>query len=283
MILTLEVIKEYNEKIMEDIYYLLDEFENESIQENSVTNLLDDAMQKISNFFNNCSNTSADLIKSDTKLANYEICHINFQNSIDTKIIQICENIYNNEQNEIHRFNDMNIFLSYCIDFTENLLKLIEKLMCLIYENSNYYLKNNLNKDLNKIKKEFIENCRSIGYFYIETNYSQIADLHKLFDNYQKTSFFSENDFDNSDSIYSNVQLTWTKIKINLVSYKEDKYKQFENMSYLKKKRITSWNPISIISNMFYTNDILDKNVKPLMIENKIKNPEYCNTKLISC
>ena len=67
MILTLEVIKEYNEKIMEDIYYFLDEFENESIQENSVTNFLDDAMQKISNFFNNCSNTSADLIKSDTK------------------------------------------------------------------------------------------------------------------------------------------------------------------------------------------------------------------------
>ena len=64
---------------------------------------------------------------------------------------------------------------------------------------------------------------------------------------------------------------------------KEDKYKQFENMSYLKKKRITSWNPISIISNMFYTNDILDKNVKPLMIENEIKNPEYCNTKLIAC
>lgn len=249
-----------------------------------------------------CYSTTKNVISTDLILFNKhnEINKINFENSIDEKIIEICENIFNNEFNKIHRYNDMNKFLNNCIKLSQDLLELIQRVSKLICENTNYYCTNNdLFKSLKEIIDKFKSNCESIIYFYQdEGNIIQLNDFYTLLSINFNSNLYTEEDFKNSEFLYSNVQLSWNLIIFNLELYKDDKQKQFRKIKYPQQKSIeNNSNPFKFITDFFTQSsskkDLVLKNnnknhIKHPIIENVITfngenySPSDFNNKLIT-
>ncbi len=248
-----------------------------------------------------CYSTTKNVISTDLILFNKhnEINKINFENSIDEKIIEICENIFNNEFNKIHRYNDMNKFLTNCIKLSQNFLELINSVSKLICENTNYYFtNNNIFKRLKNLIYEFKSDCESIIYFYQdEGNIIQLNEFYILLSNYLNSGLHTEEDFKNYEFLHSNIQLSWTKIEFNLKLYQEYKYNQFKEFKYSEEKKSIVSNIIKYITDFFIPDstkqDLVLKNntidhVKYPIIENVITfngenySPSYFKNKLIT-
>lgn len=271
-----------------------------SLEDNFIEKLVDDSTEVINNSFKSGNEKSTDLVPLNDKHKEYEISEINYHNSVDAKIIEICENIYNNEFNKIHRYNDMNKFLNNCIKLSQDLLELIQRVSKLICENTNYYCTNNdLFKSLKEIIDKFKSNCESIIYFYQdEGNIIQLNDFYTLLSINFNSNLYTEEDFKNSEFLYSNVQLSWNLIIFNLELYKDDKQKQFRKIKYPQQKSIeNNSNPFKFITDFFTQSsskkDLVLKNnnknhIKHPIIENVITfngenySPSDFNNKLIT-
>ena len=85
-----------------------------------------------------------------------------------------------------------------------------------------------------------------------QINANLLNDLFKTLNNYLSKENYLENDFNNTEFIYSNVQLTWTNMKINLKNYQKIKEKEYQNIMFPKRKKIAGNNPLKFITDIFY-------------------------------
>ena len=194
-------------------------------------------------------------IDRDDSYKRFEITKFKFKNTIDKKIIDICENIYNCDNNQVHRYTFMSTFLISCIELIENILELIERISKRIIENGEFYLNedfnNKIDQDLIEIFKKFNDECNSIVYFYYDEDGKKLLnELYSLLSDHLKFNY-SVKDFDNSEFLYSDIQLTWTIIKFNLKLYEKEKYEQYRNITYIKGKNI-EWDIMKPLTDIFY-------------------------------
>lgn len=193
------------------------------------------------------------MVPIETKSNNYQVDSLKFQNVFDAQIAIICESIFNKQRCKQHHYNDMSNFLINCIEFSENILKLINNLNTLISEDCNYFLNEDLNKNIISYFEKFRSNCESINFFHEnQINANLLNDLFKILNNYLSKENYLENDFNNTEFIYSNIQLTWTQMKINLKNYQIIKEKQYQNIIFPKRKKIGNTNPFKFITDFFY-------------------------------
>ena len=241
---------------------------------------------------------STDLITQDFSNNEYSIDKLNYQNFIDQKIIEICENMYNDTNKfKDHRYNYMSDFLKYSIHLTENILELIDTLSNLINENSNYFMDDGILNCIKAFIDEFKSNCMTIHYFNKESNIDELNDLLFILGEYLNSNYYLEEDFKNNEFLYSNIQLTWSMIKINLTSYRDLQFKKYQKLNYPQKKHII-WETVKLITGFFYPstqeqslvikNEVEKEEEEKPIITNKIKwkgkiyDPNGNNQKLIS-
>ena len=216
------------------------------------------------------------LITIESKSNNYEVDSLKFQNVFDAQIGNICESIFNKQRCQQHHYNDMSNFLINCIEFSENILRLINNLNTLISEDCNYFLNESLNKNIISYFEAFRSNCESVNFFHEnQINANILNDLFNILNNYLSKENYLENDFNNTEFIYSNVQLTWTEMKINLKNYQKIKEKEYQNIMFPKRKKIDGNNPLKFITDFFYpppieTAIIVRQEPKVPLIKNRI-------------
>lgn len=169
----------------------------------------------------------------------YQVGSLNIQSPIDEYVIYICQEIFNKDKCKPHRYSNMHTFLSNCIKLTDNILDLIHQINNLINEKSNYYHDIGIFNTIDAFFKEFKCNCETIHYFNKnQINANLLNELYNILSNYLKSKYYTEDDFKNSDNIYSDIQLNWTLIKINLVSYQKMKDKEYQKIMFSGTKRI---------------------------------------------
>ena len=265
----------------------MEEFITESLinDNNSENNsLIETVVETVGDFCNSIfDNTSTALtfstINHDDSYRNFEISKFKFKHTIDEKIIEICENIYNYDNNQVHKYTFMSTFLTNCMKLIEDILGLIERISTRISENGKCSLHedfiNNLEEELIKFFKKFNNECKNIVYFYYDEHGKKLLhDLCLLFSEHVKFDYSTKN-FDNSELLYSDIQLTWTIIKFNLELYEKEKYEQYRNITYVKRKNI-EWNIMKPLTDLLYpsSNQVTVKNdvkkVKKPVINNKI-------------
>lgn len=262
------MIEEYTEYFLE---YENDESHNDDSQNNSSPSLNDTSILVTT------SHSLGNLFSSHNESNKHDLDEIKYTYSIDHKIIEICESIYNCENNQVHRYTDMETFLISCIRLIQDLLKLINTLNSAVGENSNYYLnedfKNNLEQKIIKIFEKFKYDCNSISYFYYDKHgQNLLKELYKLLSVHIKFDY-SIDYFDNSEFLYSDIQFTCTLMKLNLELYKKRKYEEFKKIKNSKTKSI-GWNIIEKITEFFYpsSNEVILYNQSNVQKEQIIKN-----------
>lgn len=244
------MIEEYTEYFLE---HENDESHNDDSQNNSSPSLNDTSILVTT------SHSLGNLFSSHNESNKHDLDEIKYTYSIDHKIIEICESIYNCENNQIHRYTDMETFLISCIKLIQDLLKLINTINSAVGENSNYYLnedfKDNLEQELKKFFKKFNDECNNIVYFYYDEHGKKLLhDLCLLFSEHLEFDYSIDN-FDNSEFLYSDIQFSFKLIEFNLELYKKKKYEQFKNIKNSKRKSI-GWNGFNIlkqITDFFYS------------------------------
>lgn len=228
---------------------------------------------------------AANEISTSTQYTNdsdeYEVGRIDFKNMFDEKIIDICQKMFNNEKCKSHHYNQMNDFLNTCIIFNERILDLISKLNDLINENSNYFCNHELAENIKSYFEKFKCNCEKIPFFHkkkhnIMINEYLLNDLYDVLNNYLKSTYY-EKDFHNTETIYSDIQITWMFIKCNLLKYQKlrnNEYQRimFHNQNRLEYSKESYW--IKQITNFFFpiNEDTVTVKQEPELpiIENKI-------------
>lgn len=196
-----------------------------------------------------------------------EVGYVDYQKRIDQKIIEICETIYNNNNFETHKYNYMVDFLEYSIKLSEDILELIGKLSDRLNENINCHIDEEICKNIITIIDEFKNNCIKINFFEDDSNINQLNELLIILGECLKPKHYARNNFRNEGFIFSDMQMTWTLIKVNLDLYQESKFKEYQKFMFPEKKEI-SYNIFQAITNFFIT----DTNKQDLIIyENKDK------------
>ena len=188
----------------------------------------------------------------------YEIDSIKFEGLFDQKIIYICSLMFNKEKNRPHNYKNMSDFLKDCINFTNKILELIETLSVLISEDSNYFMHHGLKDTIVSYFKEFKCNCESNNFFHVnQKNADLLNDLYDTLLTYLSEKNYLEDDFNNTDFLYSNVQLTWSIIKINLVQYQNLLFKKYQQIMFNPVKTIAWYNFPARLLNYFYPQTIV--------------------------
>ena len=233
----------------EDIIF--DDFSNEyQIQNEEISS----ALITTGNTFNNGATS---LIFRESIEYGYEIDSIKFEGLFDQKIIYICSLMFNKEKNRPHNYKNMSDFLKICINFTGNILELIDTLSTLISEDSNYFMHHGLKNNIVSYFKEFKFNCESNNFFHEnQKNADLLNDLYDTLLTYLSEKNYLEDDFNNTEFIYSNVQLTWSIIKINLVQYQNLLFKKYQDIMYNPIKTIAWYNFPARLLNYFYPQTI---------------------------
>jgi len=167
---------------------------------------------------------------------------------VDEKIKKIANNMFN-ENSDLSQYKDMNNFLLLNIVFISRILVLIQHIESLLYEQSmtytideiketikieyeTYKMKLNnfktdfLNKKFNDFKKKKSDDLK-------KTFEDSFDDLLYTFKN-TLSGYYSLEDFQATNSIYSNMKLTWTVYKFKLSDFRKEKENEYDKMYALK-------------------------------------------------
>lgn len=235
------------------------------------------------------SNTGVVLYKADEQHSlvqkNFEentVSYVNYGSLIDEQILLMCDNIYNTQNNEAHKYNDMMKFLTSSITLADELITISNILNGLVCEGSNYTTNIEFLDKICYAVRNFKNSCENIDYFNESIDNSEkLNKLYELLAEYIDSKNYSENDFNNINLLYSNVQITWTSVKFNLTFYKEQKINEYDNYKYSKKT--IAGIIIKYISDWFGSSDSQELIVAPKQDKPIIDNVIVWNKKLIKC
>lgn len=237
------------------------------------------------------SNSGVVLYKADEKYSlvqkNFEentVGYVNYGSLIDEQILLMCDNIYNTQNNEAHKYNDMMKFLTSSITLADELINISNILNGLVCEGSNYTTNIEFLDKICYAVRNFKNSCENIDYFNESIDNSEkLNGLYELLAEYIDSKNYSENDFNNINLLYSNVQITWTSVKFNLTFYKEQKIDEYDKYQDNNKKAIT-WTFFKYISNLLFGySDSQELIVAPKQDKPIIDNVIVWNKKLIKC
>lgn len=163
-----------------------------------------------------------------TKLENNELSN---NNSLLNLIKTTTNNLFSENNFSENKYFNVIKFLNYLLIFVNKILDLINELEIKI--NESFISNDELIKIIDKICKlnyDLKENLNKIPE-------NQLIDI--FYSNFLKNVneiiiLVDKNDFSNVHTKYSNIKLTWTLLKIELIEYKkekEDLYKSFDKES----------------------------------------------------
>tara|TARA_B100001175_G_C19436240_1_gene603718 strand:+ start:38 stop:901 length:864 start_codon:yes stop_codon:yes gene_type:complete len=210
-------------------------------------------------FVSNVGNGFSTLVPYTNDSDEYQIGRIDFKSMFDEKIVNICQKMFNAEKCRPHHYNQMNDFLNTCIILTNEILDLITTLNNLINEDSNDFCNHGLVNTIQSSFKAFKYNCEKIDFFHKKKynrriNEYLLNDLYEALNDYIKSTYY-EIDFENTETIYSNIQITWTFIRYNLLNYQKMKNNEYQRIMFPSQNRLEyseGWGLKKAIANFFF-------------------------------
>ena len=163
------------------------------------------------------------------------------KNYIYAEICNLCVLIFNDKKWQYEHYSDYRIFMDNTIKFVDNIRNIIDRFEELINDNlpiDGDELYNNLSKIINK----YFIYINNINYFQTYFGNQDYLNYFNLIVEILNIQNYSLDNFKTNCSSCSDMRLSWTYLKIKLKEFDELQKKKYQELRYLKQKRLE--NPI---------------------------------------